>query len=123
MADIQKVAIIGASTDRSKYGNRAVRGFIAAGYDVYPINPNCTQIEGIKCYHSLNDLPVTPDIITVYTPPRVTEKLVEHIAKVPAKEVYFNPGSENPRVKELTVKFGLDTIFACSVVARAFFTD
>jgi len=119
----EKVAIVGASADRSKYGNRALRGFLAAGYEVYPVNPNYEELEGVRCYPSLDALPVKPDIITIYTPPRVTEKLVPAIAKVGAREVYFNPGSENDEVKRLAAEHGLNAVFACSVMARAFFTD
>ena len=119
----EKVAIVGASADRSKYGNRALRGFLAAGYEVYPVNPNYEELEGVRCYPSLDALPVKPDIITIYTPPRVTEKLVSAIAKVGAREVYFNPGSENDEVKRLAAEYGLNAVFACSVMARAFFTD
>lgn len=118
-----KIAIVGASNDRTKYGNRALRGFLAAGYEVFPVNPNLTEVEGVKCLPNLAALPAKPDIITVYTPPTVTEKLVEQIAAVGAPEVYFNPGSENDKVRELATKLNIPAIFACSVMARAFFVD
>ena len=119
----ESVAILGASTNRQKYGNRAVRGFAAAGYEVYPINPSCDEIESIKCYPNLASLPAKPDIISIYTPPVITEKLMEQIAAVKAGEVYFNPGCENDAVKEKAAALGIDAIFACSIVARAFFQD
>ncbi|GAB4150910.1 MAG: CoA-binding protein [Planctomycetota bacterium] len=118
-----RVAIVGASPDRTKYGNKALRGFAAAGYEVYPINPNYDEIEGFKCYRNLDELPIRPDIITLYTPPPITEKLVSGLGKYGASEIYFNPGTENDRVKELAEEQGLPAIFACSVMARAFFTD
>ncbi len=117
------VAIIGASPDRHKYGNRALRGFAAAGYTVWPVNPNYEEIEGHKCSPSLDKLPGKPDIISIYTPPPITVKLMPAIARVGAAEVYFNPGSENEQVQQLAAELGVNAIFACSVVARAFFTD
>ncbi|MFA4986649.1 MAG: CoA-binding protein [Candidatus Brocadiia bacterium] len=122
-ASPMKVAIVGASNDRSKYGNRALRGFKAAGYSVYPVNPNCTEVEGLPCYPDLASLPVKPDIITVYTPPRVSAALVPQIAKIGAAEVYFNPGSEDEEVMRLAKQYNVAAIFACSVLARAFFAD
>jgi uncharacterized protein len=119
----KRVAIIGASPERMKYGNRAVRGFLAAGYEVFPINPKYEIIEGIKCFSSIEALPQKPDIVSVYTPPVVSEKLIPAIAQSGAAEVYFNPGSENDKVKELATQYKIPAIFACSIVARAFFTD
>ena len=119
----ETVAILGASSNRSKYGNRAVRGFIAAGFEVFPINPKSEEIEGVKCCPSLNALPCTPDILTIYTPPKVTEKLMDQIARVNAREVYFNPGCENDTVKARASELSINAIFACSIIARAFFTD
>ncbi|MDZ7815736.1 MAG: CoA-binding protein [Planctomycetota bacterium] len=110
----EKIAIIGASTDRAKYGNRALRGFDMAGYDVLPVNPNYDEIEGIKTYPDLESLPDKPDIISVYTPPKVTLKLVSQIAEVGAKEIYFNPGSADDEVKEKARESGLDVLYGCS---------
>ena len=118
-----KIAIVGASVDRTKYGNRALRGFLAAGYDVYPINPSLETVEGVKCYPTLSSIPIKPDIVSVYTSPSITEKLVAQIAEVHAEEVYFNPGSENENVKRLAKDLKVNAIFACSVIAHAFFVD
>lgn len=119
----KRIAIVGASADRSKYGNRALRGFIAAGYDAYPVNPSLGMVEGVKCYPTLASLPVKPEIISVYTPPQITEKLLPQIAQVGAAEVYFNPGSESDAVRQLATQLKVPAIFACSVVARAFFVE
>ncbi len=65
------VAILGASTDRRKYGNKAVRAFLQQGYDVYPVNPKAVAIEGVPAYSSLAAVPVPLDRISVYLPPQI----------------------------------------------------
>ena len=70
------VAVIGASQDRSKFGNKCVRAYSHAGWTVYPVNPNATEVEGIPCARSLRDLPAKVRGVSVITPPDVTERIV-----------------------------------------------
>ena len=65
------VAIIGASRDRRKYGNRAVRAYLAQGYTVYPINPHAQQVEGLTAFRSVLDVPGPIDRASLYVPPQV----------------------------------------------------
>lgn len=50
---MDSIAIIGASSDRSKFGNKAVRAYKRKGFKVFPINPKESKIEGLKCYRSV----------------------------------------------------------------------
>ncbi|MHC2069041.1 CoA-binding protein [Bremerella sp. T1] len=111
------VAILGASSERSKYGNKSVRAHLERGYDVYPVNPKGGQIEGLKVYTSVKDIPVEQlDRISVYVPPSVGMKMVSDIASKPVKEVFFNPGSESAELLEAARQRGIDPIQACSIV-------
>src|SRR5690606_32903442 len=94
----KSIAIIGASTDRSKYGNKAVRAFVDGGWTVYPVNPSAPEIEGIKAYKSLRDIPGPVDRISMYVPPKVGLAMLDDIAATPHSELFFNPGSESPEV-------------------------
>jgi len=55
---VKTVAVIGASNDRNKYGNKALRAFVQHGYTVYPVNPNETEIEGLPAFKTISDIPV-----------------------------------------------------------------
>lgn len=111
------VAILGASAERSKYGNKSVRAHLQNGYDVFPVNPKGGQIEGLKVYTSLHDIPVEQlDRISVYVPPQMGMKMVGSIASKPAKQVFFNPGSESEELLEAARQRGIDPIQACSIV-------
>src|SRR5207249_7767641 len=73
---MKTVAVIGASNNRAKFGNKAVRAFRQQGYRVYPVNPNATEIEGLSVYQSIRDVPVRPQRVTVYLPPPVLLKIL-----------------------------------------------
>lgn len=118
MSDPQPtVAVVGASRDRSKFGNKSVRAHLAEGYRVFPVNPNADEVEGLTCYPSLADVPVERlDRVSVYVPPEVGLGLLEEIAATGAGEVWFNPGSESLELLERAYAMGLEPIVACSIV-------
>ena len=113
------VAILGASTDRSKYGNKAVRAFLARGYTVYPVNPKGGEIEGLAAFTSLAAIPadVKLDRVSVYLPPAIGLKTLPEIAARKPGELWLNPGSDSDELVEAAEKQGLNVIQACSIVA------
>lgn len=112
------IAILGASADRSKFGNKAVRAYAQQGYDVFPVNPRGGTIEGRTAYTSLADIPVARfDRISVYLPPRLGLELLPQIAAKGCDELWLNPGSESAELVERAVELGLNPILACSIVA------
>jgi uncharacterized protein len=113
---MKTVAIIGASSHRNKFGNKAVRAFREQGYQVYPVNPNEAEIEGLPAYKKITDVPVRPEMISVYVPPPVLFKLLPDIAKRGCDELWLNPGTESDEVLAEAERLGLNTIQACSIV-------
>src|SRR3989440_3592737 len=89
------VAVIGASSDRRKFGNRALRAFRAQGYTVIPINPNEREVEGMKTYPSVLDVPGSIDTATFYVPPDAGGRVIGDGAKQGVGEVRFNPVAES----------------------------
>jgi predicted CoA-binding protein len=111
------VAILGASADRRKFGNKSLRAHLRAGYDVYPVNPYADVVEGHPAYARLADVPVALDRISVYVPPQVGMTLLDEIAEAKAGEVYFNPGSKTPELLRQARARGINAIADCSIVA------
>jgi uncharacterized protein len=111
------VAVIGASSNRSKYGNKALRAFEHQGYRVIPINPHEREVEGHKAYASVLDVPDPIDVATVYVPGHVGLKVVDELAKRGIAEVWLNPGADEPEVVARARELGLKTIQACSIIA------
>jgi uncharacterized protein len=110
------VAVIGASSNRDKFGNKALRAFENQGYTVIPINPNEADVEGHKTYKSVLDVPGTVDVATVYVPPRAGVKVMEELAKKGVGEIWLNPGADGSEVVARARELGLKTIQACSII-------
>jgi predicted CoA-binding protein len=111
------IAVVGASRNRCKFGNRCVRAYLAQGYEVFPIHPREPTIEGVPVFAKLNQVPVPLlDRVSVYLPPDVCMHLLPELAKKPAREVWFNPGADRPDVIAAARALGMNVVVGCSIV-------
>ncbi len=110
------IAIVGASTDRRKYGNKAVRAFQQGGWTVYPVNARAEEVEGLACSASVAEVPEPVDRISMYVPPAVGMGMLPDIAAKAPKEFFLNPGSESEELVQQAKELGLEPIQACSIV-------
>jgi len=88
-------AVIGVSKNKEKYGNRVYFDLKHAGYTVYPINPNVSEVSGDRCYPRLMSLPVLPDVVDIVVPPKITEETVKECKDLGIEKVWMQPGSES----------------------------
>lgn len=110
------VAVIGASSDRRKYGNKALRAFRHHGYTVIPINPNATIVEGERAYPTVLDYPGPIDEATFYVPPEIGAEVLDQVAKKGIPKVWLNPGADARPVLERARSLGVKAIVACSII-------
>jgi predicted CoA-binding protein len=111
------VAVVGASSDRNKFGNKALRAFRAEGHTVIPINPNEREVEGLRTYPSVLDVPGTIDMATVYVQPDVAQQLLAEFEQKKIPEIWINPGAESDELVAEARRRRLNIIQACSIVA------
>lgn len=112
-----KVAILGSSADRSKYGDRSLRAHRRAGHEVFPINPNVSQVEGLPAFASLDDLPVDRlDRVSAYVPPGVLLGLLDQVAREGVGEIWLNPGTDTAEVVARDEAPGLNVVRGCSIL-------
>jgi predicted CoA-binding protein len=111
------VAVIGASNNRQKFGNRALRAFREQGYNVIPINPHEAEVEGLKAYASVLDVPGPIDMASFYVPPEVGETVIGEVARKQIPEVWLNPGAESDALVARARALAIKPIVACSIVA------
>lgn len=120
---MKTVAIIGASANPHKYGNKAVRAFLGQGYTVYPVNPASETIEGLPVFKTIAALPVRPELVSVYLPPEITLKVLPEIAARGCDELWLNPGTESDDVLAEAERLKLNVIQACSIVGVGVSSD
>lgn len=110
------VAIIGASADRGKFSNKSIRAHRKQGWEVFPVNPRGGEIEDLKVFKTLREIPVKLDRVSLYLPPSIGITILPEIAATHPKEFFVNPGAESDELVEAAQKMGLDPILACSIV-------
>lgn len=113
---MKTIAIIGASNDKNKFGNKAVRAFQQQGYEVFPVNPKDEMVEGLRAFKSITEVPVRPEMVSVYLPPPVLLKVLPDIATKGCDELWLNPGTESDEVLAEAERLKLNVIQACSIV-------
>ena len=113
---MKTVAIVGASSRRHKFGNKAIRAFQAAGYKVIPINPHESEIEGMKTYASVTDVPDPIDMASVYVPAHIGITLLDGFERKQIPEIWINPGAESDELMAEARRRKLNVIEACSIV-------
>jgi hypothetical protein len=113
----RSVVIVGASADRTKFGNKSIRAHRAQGFAVYPVNPKGGEIEGLTVYKSVAEVPLARlDRVSMYVPPAVGLGVLDEIAAKGCDELFLNPGSDGDEVVEKARAVGLEPIVACSIV-------
>jgi predicted CoA-binding protein len=112
-------AVVGASNDPSKYGNRIFRTLRASGYRVYPVNPKGGELDGVKIYPTLADLPEKPEVVDIVVPPAVTEQIVRQVQELGLTRVWMQPGAESEAAIQYCKDNGIQVVHdACAMQLR-----
>ena len=114
------VAVVGASTDRCKFGNKGTRAFIEAGWRVFPVNLNEREVETLPTFVTVADVPGPLDVVSLYVPPAVGLKLLPGIATKAPAEIWLNPGTASRELLTAAADLGLKTVQTCSIIALGF---
>jgi predicted CoA-binding protein len=111
------IAVIGASCNRSKFGNKALRAFRRQGFTVVPIHPREELVEGERAFASVLDYPGHIDEAALYVPPEIGVGVVDEIARKGIPVVWLNPGADDPAVVARARRLGLEARVACSILS------
>ncbi|MBS4534257.1 CoA-binding protein [Clostridium sp. D2Q-14] len=91
-------AVLGVTPNKEKFGYKIYKKLKDHGYEVYPINPKYEDIEGEKCYKSVENLPATPDVLNFVVSPKISYKAIDEAKKKGIKNLWFQPGTSNNEV-------------------------
>lgn len=111
-------AVVGVSRDRKKYGRQVYEDLKAAGYRVYPVNPNVDRINSDRCFHSLRELPEKPDVVSIVVPPDAAEKTVRECADIGIGRVWMQPGSESREAIAFCSSHGIEALHGMCVMVK-----
>lgn len=103
-------AVVGASRNRDKYGNKVLRAYLQRGRPVHCVHPTESEIEGVPCVRTIADLPDGVHGLSVITPPPVTEDVVRAAAAKGIGRLWMQPGAESQRALDLAAELGVETI-------------
>jgi predicted CoA-binding protein len=115
-------AVVGASQNRNKYGNKVLRAYQQAERPVYPVHPCAEEIEGLRAYPDLASLPEAVHGISIITPPAITERIVKQAGTLGIQHLWMQPGAESARAIETATAHQMNVIGgdACLLVAIGF---
>ncbi len=108
---VKKIAVVGATDNREKYGYKVYVDLKAKGYKVYGVNPRRPKIDGDETYASLKDLPEVPDLVVTVVPPHVTEEIVKQVKELGIKKIWMQPGSESEKAIEFCRRNNIKVIY------------
>lgn len=103
-------AVVGASKDRSKFGNKVLRAYLEHDYEVGVVHPREDEIEGVHCVRTLADLAPTPLGISIITPPSLALHWVEEAHRLGVSTLWFQPGAESEEALRRAEELGLEVI-------------
>jgi len=104
-------AVVGATTNEAKFGYKIFMRLKNAGYEVYPVNPMYDEIDGDKCYDSVEDLPVKPDCVDMVVSPKRGKAMLEGMKLKGVENVWFQPGTYDDEIIELFEENGFKLIY------------
>lgn len=124
-------AVVGASTNRAKYGNKVLRVYQQNTRPVFPINPFGGVIEGLASFKSLTELvkakragepSFTIHGVSIITPPAITERVVEECGQLGIKHLWMQPGAESAKAVARAEELGMNVIAggACILVVLGY---
>lgn len=115
-----RIAIIGTSPKRDKYANKAMRAFLQRGDEVVPIHPAHDEVEGLKTYASVLEVPGEIDVASFYVAPKIGMRVLAECAEKGIREIILNPGAESDELLQRARELGIEAKVACSILLAGF---
>lgn len=106
--------VLGASTNPSRYSNKATKRLVEKGYEVVPYGIKQGKIDDLDIVHELPKEGI--DTVTIYLNPKNQEAFYDYLIHLKPRRVIFNPGAENPELILQLKQSNIDVEIACTLV-------
>ena len=90
------LAVVGLSDDPNRPSHSVSAYMQRAGYPILPVNPAVSEVLGERCFPSLRDLPVRPDVVNVFRLPRFIPAIVDEMIELGLKQLWVQLGIVHP---------------------------
>ena len=115
----KRFAVAGSFRNETKYAYKILKTLIKKGYEVYPVNPRLNDVDGIKCYKNISDIPFNVDVVNLVTQPSISETIVKECREKSIKRVWFQPGAESDRAIKFCRDNNIDVIYGLCVLLES----
>jgi len=115
-------AVVGASDNRAKYGNKVLRCYLQHERAAVAVHPRLTEVEGVPAFADLSSIPTLPAAVSIITPPAVTRRVLDEAHELGIQHIWLQPGAEDADVLRHADEIGLPLIAGgpCLLVALGF---
>lgn len=86
----RRIAVAGVSRHAGQAANAVFRKLRSSGYEVFPINPQASEVEGVTCYPGVAAIPGHVDGVVIATHPDVSIEVVRQSSEVGVRRVWFH---------------------------------
>ncbi len=116
MLDLQKWAVVGATKKKDKFGYKMFRSLLDNGNIVYPVSLKYAEIDGVKTYKSIKDIPSDIDVVGFIVNPTVGLELIQDVIDLGIKNIWMQPGTRDPKIVKIATDNDINVIFSCVMV-------
>ncbi|SHJ37634.1 hypothetical protein SAMN02745751_02425 [Dethiosulfatibacter aminovorans DSM 17477] len=116
MLDLQKWAVVGATQKKDKFGYKMFKSLLDNGNIVYPVTPKYDEIDGIKAYKSIKDIPDRIDVVGFIVNPEAGLKLIQDVIDLGIQNIWMQPGTRDPRIIDIAMDNDINIVFSCVMV-------
>src|SRR6056297_1495582 len=117
MLSLKKWAVLGASDKHDRYGYKIFKKLLNEAYEVYPVNPGLDQIEGIKVYPSLKDVPVQIEVVDFVINPSTGKAILKEVKDLGIKNIWLQPGTRSEEIDQLAAEYDLNVVKDCVLIS------
>jgi len=101
----RRLAVVGVSRNPQDFSRLMLAELKKKGYEVVPVRPELDEVDGLRCYPRVQDIPGALDGAIVLTPPAVTERVVHDCEQADVPRVWLHRGAGVGAVSEKAVAF------------------
>lgn len=112
----ENIVVLGASPKPERYSNKAVTMLTEKGYNVIPVHPAVSSVNGIRVTADLANIKDEIHTVTLYVNGSMVETMVDKIAALKPQRVIFNPGTESEAAQKALGEKGIEVVQACTLV-------